>query len=337
MKYLKIDNILTIINASGEIKMEYRKLISFGKSSFVISIPKPWINKHKLVKGDLLYLEETGPNLILSKEDKISSPTEKEIVILVDGKTKEWLAREVCSAYILNYRSIILKGKSLKGKVKDLQGIIQNLMALEIMEQTTDSIIAKDFLNMDKVSCQELIRKMDVVTRTMLQETREIFDEDNYENINQRDKDVNRLYFLLYRTVLYNLENPTRAMKNFNYSSIDLMRMHSIGFYIEMIADEARRIARFARKIKVNPTQKKLIEKFLKDSEDYYIATMKAGYNKDMKAALGLSDHKVVMDKAVEKVEADIMTVKDLSKVVNRMQRLVSSIHNLGRVAYTLI
>ncbi len=317
--------------------MEYRKLISFGKSSFVISLPKAWIVKHKLVKGDLLYLEETGPNLILSKEDKIQSPKEKEIIIQVDGKSKEWLAREVCSAYILNYRSIVLKGKTLKGKVKDIQNIIQNLMALEVMEQTTDSIVAKDFLNMDKVSCEELIRKMDVVTRTMMQETREIFVEDNYENINQRDKDVNRLYFLLYRAVLYNLENPTRAMKQFGYSSIDLMRLHSLGFYIEMIADEARRIARYARSIKVTAVQQKQIEKFLQDTEEYYVATMKSCYAKDMKAALGLSDHKVVMDKFIEKIDADVMSIKDLNKIVNRMQRMVSSVHNLGRVVYTLI
>tara|TARA_Y100000310_G_scaffold334428_1_gene414166 strand:+ start:394 stop:1347 length:954 start_codon:yes stop_codon:yes gene_type:complete len=317
--------------------MEYRKLISFGKSSFVISLPKAWVTKNKLIKGDLLYIEETGPNLILSKEDKIQSEKEKEMVIQVDGKTKEWLAREVCSAYILNYRSIVLKGKTLKGAIRDVQGIIQNLMALEVMEQTTDSIVAKDFLNMNKVSCEELIRKMDVVTRTMMQETINIFEEDNYENINQRDKDVNRLYFLLYRAVLYNLENPTKAMKHFGYTSIDLMRMHSLGFYIEMIADEARRISRYARTLKVTDTQRTKIEKFLKDCEEYYVSTMKACYAKDMKAALTLSDHKVVMDKFIDKIEADVMAVKGLSKVTNRMQRMVSSVHNLGRVVYTLI
>ena len=317
--------------------MEYRRLISFGKSSFVVSLPKAWVNKHKLSKGDLLYVEEAGPKLILSKEEKSQTPIEKEIVILVDDKTKEWLAREVCSAYIMNHRSIILKGKQLKSKVKDIQDIIQNLMALEIMEQQPDTITAKDFLNMDKVSCEELIRKMDVVTRTMIKETKDIFDEDNYENINQRDKDVNRLYFLLYRAVLYNLENPTRAMKNFEHRSLDLMRFHSLGFYIEMIADEARRISRFSRDMKVNKTQQNQIEKFLDDIEEYYISTMKACYGKDMKIALKLSDHKVKMDKLVDLIEEDVMKIKNLSKVTNRMQRMVSAIHNLGRVVYTLV
>ena len=196
--------------------MEYRKLISFGKSSFVISLPKAWIRKNKIEKGDLVYLEESGPNLLLSsKENAGKENEEKETVINVDGKTKEWIAREVCSAYILNFRKITFKGKEIRGKVRELQGIIQNLMALEVMEQSTDYIVAKDFLNMDKVSPNELIRKMDVVTRTMIKEARAIFKEENYDNLNERDKDVNRLYFLLYRSVLYNLENPMKAMKNF--------------------------------------------------------------------------------------------------------------------------
>ena len=38
--------------------MEFRKLISFGKTSFVMSLPKGWVVKNKLKKGDLIALEE---------------------------------------------------------------------------------------------------------------------------------------------------------------------------------------------------------------------------------------------------------------------------------------
>lgn len=331
------DLLLQEVRLAGNFKMEYRKLISFGKSSFVISLPKAWINKHKLAKGDLLYLEESGPNLILSKEDKIAAPKEKEIVISIDKKTKQWLVREVCSAYIMNYRTITLKGKQLKSRIKDIQDIVQNLMALEIMEQRSDSIIAKDFLNMDKVSCEELIRKMDVVTRTMIQEVQHIFKEDTSEHVYERDKDVNRLYFLLYRAVLYNLEHPTKAMKNFGYNSMDLMKMHSIGYYIEKIADETRRIARDVRELKLNATQKKQIEKFLVDVEKFYVDTLKAAYTSDMHTALSLSDHKFEMDDFVEIIEKDVHSIKGLNRVISRMERMLSSIHNMGRVVYTLV
>lgn len=316
--------------------MEYRKLISFGKSSYVISIPKNWIKQHKLKKGDVISVGESGPNLVLGiKQDEENSNKEKEMVIQIDGKTKDWLGREVCAAYILNYRKIIFKGKEVKSKIKILQEIIQNLIALEVMEQREDSIIAKDFLNMDTVSVEELIRKMDVVTRTMINEMKNIFKEDNYNNMNERDKDVNRLYFLLYRTIIYNLENPMKAIKNLNFGSLDLLKMKSVGFYVEAIADEARRTARYARLIKISDKRKKEFEELFDKINNYYVETMKTIYNKDIEKALRLSERKSELEKDLQKFEDDVQKVKHLYKVLCRLQRMLGLIHNLGRVIYT--
>ena len=43
--------------------MEFRKIIAFGKSSFVVSLPKAWMVAHNLVKGDVVYLEEEDDDL----------------------------------------------------------------------------------------------------------------------------------------------------------------------------------------------------------------------------------------------------------------------------------
>lgn len=317
--------------------MEYRKLISFGKSSFVISLPKSWIRQNKMKKGDLVYLEDSGFSLILSKREEEKNNEEKEKVIVVDGKPATLIAREVSAAYITNYRQIIFKGKELKSKIQELQAIIQNLIALEIMEQTTDTIVAKDFLNMDKVNIQELIRKMDVVTRTMFKESCFTFQEDNYKNINERDKDVNRLYFLLYRAALYNIESPLRAMKNFKLTPSDLIRLHSLGFYIEAIADEVRRTTRFVRHLTVPPVKQKQIEQLLHRFNDYYLETMKATHNKDIELALRLSERKAEFERELDGLEKDVPKVENLNQTINRMRRLITNIHNLGRVVYTLV
>ncbi|MEW5897442.1 MAG: phosphate uptake regulator PhoU [Nanoarchaeota archaeon] len=316
--------------------MEYRKLISFGKSSYVISLPKSWIKHNSLKKGDVVYLEESGPSLLLSKRDASEQKEEKEKVICVDGKPSVAIGREVYSAYIQNYRRIVLKGKEIKNKVKELQTIIQSLIALEIMEQTSDSIVAKDFLNMDNVSVLELIRKMDVVTRTMMKETCSIFKEDNYESLNERDMDVNRLYFLFYRAILYNLENPSKALKNLKLSGKDLLAYQFIGFYIEAIADEVRRAARYARLLKVTSQKEKQIENILLLMNDFYVQTMKAAYNKDVEFAYSLSEGKQNLSKGIESLEAEAMKIPNLYDLVNRLKRMSSLVHNMGRVVYTV-
>ena len=317
--------------------MEFRKLISFGKSSFVVSLPKAWVVQQKLKKGDLIAVDEAGPKLILSKQvDATKEEVEKEITILVDGKTKEHISRETCSAYIRNYRTIKFKGEEAKTKVREIQEITQNMMALEILEQTENCIIAKDFLNMDKVSSEELIRKMDVVTRTMIDEARKVFTDNNYINLNERDKDVNRLYFLLYRSAIYNIENPTRALKNFKLTSIDFMRLHFVAFYIEQIADEARRFARYAHELKLSSKLKLDIEEFVKDVREHYIATMKSTYTQNVKETLRLSEFKVNFDQRLDKFELEVKKNEGLHLAIDRLRRMIIGIHNLGRVIYTL-
>ena len=316
--------------------MEYRKIISFGKSSFVISLPKNWIRRNNLGKGDLVYLNEVKEGIVVQPEQNSDDSKFKEIVINVDGKTEEGLSREVCTAYILNHRKVIFKGNELKSKVKSIQTVIQSLIALEIMEQTPDSIVAQDFLNMDTISIQDLIKKMDIVTRTMIKETKLNFDEDHISTLDDRDKDVNRLYFLVYRSVLYNLQNPMKALKNFNMTSLDLVRSKSLSFYIEAIADESRRTARYIKKIKLSKDKIKEHKIFLEKIEEYYVDTIKTAYNKDIQGALKLSDTKERLEKHLLKFESDVMKVEYMNRYLCRLERWLSLIHNLGRVIYTL-
>lgn len=316
--------------------MEYRKLISFGKSSYVVSLPKNWVRRHNLVKGDLIYFDEQNNDLLLQPKKAETKVEEKEIVIPVDNKSVNWIAREVSSAYIQNYRKIILKGKEVKTKVKEFQTIIQYLIALEIMEQTSDTIVASDFLNMEKVSMEELIRKMDVVTRTMMKEALQIFKEKNIsKTLGERDKDVDRLYFLLYRAVIYNLTNPSKLLKNFNLTTPDLLQIKFTGYYIENIADEIRRATKYAQKLKLSANEKKIIEHIFKKLDQYYVQTMKSIYNKNADLALELSESKKVFEKELEALDKQVTKIVGLHRVISHMGRMIKKIHSLGRLVYT--
>ena len=76
--------------------MELRKLIKFGTSSFVVSIPRPWINKNKLVKGDLIYFNENGNNeLVLSARENNDKKKLSRIVIDTKNKPLQTIRREI--------------------------------------------------------------------------------------------------------------------------------------------------------------------------------------------------------------------------------------------------
>jgi phosphate uptake regulator len=313
---------------------EYRKLISFGKNSFVISLPKSWITQNKLIKGDLIHVEDDGHNLLLSRKDLKKEIKDKTKVINIDGRDLDTVQREINSSYILNFRSIILKGDSVRDNIRELQSYFHNLIALEVMEQTPNSLIAKDFLNMDKVSVEEIIRKMDIVTRTMLNEACEDFTEKTYKNVNDRDIDVNRLYYLLYRASLYNLDNPLKGLKNFKLSSIDLVNYLFTGYYIEGIADEVRRTARYSCKLKLSENGKNDLMKILNLIKDNYLETMKIFYARDSEKALKLAAKKLELNIKIDEFEKKNHGTEYLSSTIGRMRRLISFTHSVGRMVY---
>lgn len=314
--------------------MEYRKLIFFGKNSFVVSLPKSWITQNKLQKGDLVHISDHGSDLILSKKEKEDTKREKTKVILVDDKPLMQIEKEINSAYILNYLTIILKGEQVRNNISSFQNFFQNLIALEVMEQTPNTLVAKDFLHMDKVSTTELIHKMDIVTRTMLKEAGSNFTEENYKNINERDRDVNRLYFLLYRSILFNADNPLRALKNFQLNSIDLINLLFSGYYLEGLADEVRRTIRYCCLIKSSDREKKRLENFLAEVNEHYLETMKAFYARDTKKALQISSQKKSLNEKLDVLEKDNQGITYYGSAVARMRRMISFIHNLGRLVY---
>jgi bifunctional DNA-binding transcriptional regulator/antitoxin component of YhaV-PrlF toxin-antitoxin module len=69
---------------------EVRRLIKFGDSSHVVSIPKDWIEKNNLQKGDLIFLDENEfGQLLISPDQKKIERVDRGISVCIDKKNEE--------------------------------------------------------------------------------------------------------------------------------------------------------------------------------------------------------------------------------------------------------
>jgi len=314
-------------------KMEYRKLIAFGKSSFVVSLPKAWINKQNLQKGDVIYFNEEDNNLLLSASAE-KKDEHKEIIIEVDGKDIKQIKREVFGAYIRNYKTITLLGNEIKIKAKDINSIIQRLMALEVMEQTSKKIVAKDFLNFDDVSIDNIIRKIDIVIRAMIEDCENMFKEDSYDSINYRDNDVNKLVFLVFRIVKYGYENPSYMSKRFNLNTGGLSNFWLMASHLESVADEVKRIARKLKTIELNNKEQKSYWELLTQIKDSYLQIMKSYYNMDVDAAHKVINQRESLIEQCEDFYKKNKNVFGIGFLVDRTKSMIIHVCHLGRVLY---
>ena len=317
--------------------MEFRKLISFGKTSYVLSLPKKWVVINKLKKGDLISIHENEDELILSPKTEDIKPEQKEIIIDISGKNiKRDIRREITSAYINNFNKILITGDGINNKIEDIREILKNFIALEVVEHSSKNITARDFLNMDKISILDSIKKMDMITRSMLFDINLVSGEDNdYTHIYKRDNDVNKFSFLLFRAINFALENP-KMSKLYNLPFHNLLQYWNVASSIERIADNAKRISYNFSKMSDKKMMNILI-KFLSIIEKRYTDTMKSFYKNDIKLA-----HDIAKTKRDFMIELEESSKRNKNKwivndAIDKMQQMTSDIHDITRVVYLFL
>ncbi|RME52851.1 phosphate uptake regulator PhoU [Candidatus Woesearchaeota archaeon] len=253
--------------------MDLRKLIAFGKSTYSITLPKQWVTSQGLGKGALLSVEQlvTGDLLITPRTGKRT--TQKTITINANDTTLQGLKREVIAAYVKDYDKIIIKG-NLGKRRNQFRELLHELIALEVVEENSDHIIAKCFLDTSKPSLQQTIRRIYYNTKTNAQSLRSLIAQERrrtetkqsstantprgsnetntstYESAQeliQRDIEINRQVFYLVKLVVRALNQPIFT-KTLGVSPVTAVFFWHIADCLEKIADRTKDIASIVTK-----------------------------------------------------------------------------------------
>lgn len=266
------------------LKMYTRKLVKAGPSSHTIALPKEWLQKNKLKKGDFIYVAECSETqLLLSpKETQPLQKLPKEKLIEIDDKDIDTIQREITSAYLNNYSLITLAGNSVQQKAKAVREIVHDFVALEITEQNTKKISAKDFLNLQEISVDKTIKRIDMMIRTMFEDIlSKNQDKQMQASLELRDEDINRLYFLLVRLLKSSLDEPDTA-KQLELQNKDILLYWQLVHDLESIADHIKQANELTGGKK---TQLKNTVAQYTLMQQTYLEAMQAHYNKDKSAA----------------------------------------------------
>ena len=326
------------------VSIDVRKLISFGKGSYIVSMPKSWIEKNHLKKGDLISVSDGGFELVLSANQEEAKPQISEINIDAKGKSIEMLKAEVVSSYLNNYDTInILFDSSSKDATK-IKDILRNLSGLEIMEQTSTRISAKNLININEISIKNIIRRMDIITRAMMEDAilccrRQC----TYESIHHRDVDVNRLYFLGSRVIKNAMKNP-RIAKSLETEPWQLHSDFIVLLRLEKIADRQKRIARYLCNANLDRATLSEVDRIHTDISESYSNVMKSYYNQDKQIAFAIEvtnkDRTNACNKFLEKCTHSYANVKSkttstdlvaIARITENLKATAAEIRNMAR------
>ena len=315
---------------------EQRKLIRFGNSSYVIAIPKGWIDKNKLKKGDSLFVEETSKNeLVLST--KLAKESEiKSISLNLDNLDPKDFERDLISAYMNNYSEINIIGKNLKQKYNMIAKSIQEKVGLEISEENDNQITAKDILDLEAISLDKTVRRLDNMLRSMFEEILEgaksgKIKDWTLKEIENTELGINKFYFLSWKIIRKCQDDP-RVLQKFKLDSRGISNIQWVVLHLEYIGDELKRLAKILHK-KGIPNQKEFIP-VLEKIEEGYISMIGSFYSNDIMSARNLAANKKSKIEMCEKIldTAPAESPEGAESVVEKLKSIYGFVHSISRV-----
>jgi phosphate uptake regulator len=282
--------------------MHIRKLVKAGPSSHTVSLPKEWLTKNSLSKGSTVYITEHNDNeLILRTGMREISIQEKEKTIKIDEKDLAAIGRELTSAYINNYSSFAFMGDSLPEKIWEIRRLIRTFIALEITEQKDKRLVVNDLLNLKEISVDKVLRRMDMILRSMIQDSiASVGKSGTEDSIRNRDYDVNRFYFLSYRLLKGSLTNPSLA-QHLELSQDEAFENWIVTDNVEGFADSVKHSISYCQNVK---TGKEEIKKHYTELESLYLESMKSHFNKDKSLAEEVVKKRITIDEATSKIKS---------------------------------
>ncbi|MHA1231941.1 MAG: PhoU domain-containing protein [Candidatus Helarchaeota archaeon] len=229
--------------------MEQRKVQITGGSSFVITLPKEWINRNNIRPKDTLGMIIQPDDTILITPKNIKNHKYKEKSFDLDKiSDPSYLFRLLIGAYMMGYSSIIVSSKirikpELKSSVKKF---VYDAIGLEIMDEDNQMIQIKDLINPSEMPFENTIKRLFSKVKTMHEDTLNALSSKNKELANEiveRDDEVDRLYWSVARQSNLILRNTVIA-KELGVEPVDANFFYLISRIIERIGDHAVNIAK---------------------------------------------------------------------------------------------
>ncbi|MGD0534893.1 MAG: PhoU domain-containing protein [Methanoregula sp.] len=234
--------------------MEIRRVQMTGGSSFVVTLPKDWIQEMRIKKNDPLGLITQPDGTLLVTKNTTEEPVQRTKEIDIGHITDpSFLFRMLIGTYITGFTAIRVSSKQrfppfVRTVVRDFT---QMTIGQEVVEETDTLILIKDLLNPVEMPFDNTIKRMGVIVRNMHEDAIAALETHNHTlatDVINRDMDSDRLNWLIARQTNMIMQNPSLSRK-MEVSVGMAMYYHIISRTIERIGDHAVRIAENAQPI----------------------------------------------------------------------------------------
>ncbi len=235
--------------------MDARKVLEMGGGTLLISLPKAWARKNGVKKGSTVAVDElSGRKLIVSPiEGGEEKPSEAGVEYT--GENLEAVTNDITGAYLYGYQVIRVGGKSVISREDRarLKATLSRLIGLEIMDEDSKHITVQFLLEQSAIDPERMVRRMSGILEGMIKDAAEGVgkaDDRLLSLVAERDDEVDRLYFLLVRTIRTATIHPEIA-ESYGLSTVDVLDYRVLASFLESVGDAMAELSKRLHGVKL--------------------------------------------------------------------------------------
>jgi len=205
--------------------------MQMGSSTFVVSLPREWIETNKLSKSDDVHFEKRGNDLVV--KGKINK--EMEVNVDVSSMSYDLIWRHLICSYRKGASIVNVKYDNQR-RLKHVMKFIPDLMGWAIVKRNGDSVIIKDIAPIENNDFEDMFSKVFLLILNVSEDTLKGISEKDAEmlkNISYSDYNINKFSNMCIRIL---------NLRGIVYNTNSLYKIVST---LEEISDEYRKLATF--------------------------------------------------------------------------------------------
>lgn len=246
--------------ASESRRPDFRKVQVTGGNSFVVSLPKTWVNDVGLRARDpvAVMVQPDSSLLIVPRRDIRAAAKTEAVLEGSQGLDKDFLLRHFISYYLAGYDTIrITLGRSdtsLRGFIRE--GIRRKLVGVEIIEESSGAILTQCLSGYVDLPLKKALERMAIIAGGMLTDSVSVLQgggKGMAEEVIDRDDEVDRFYHFLLRQLNIAVRDRSVIQEIGLTSTRDCLGYRLVVKSVERVADHAAGIASQAENLLTLP------------------------------------------------------------------------------------
>lgn len=219
-----------------------------GRGTILVSLPKDWVRRNGIKKGEDISVEELSSRKLLIKPYQGGEEEQKQIVVEYDGEDVGQVANDVTGSYLLGYDVIRVQGTKVitREDRQALKEAMRRLVGLEILDEDSKRITLQFLLEPTAITPEKIVRRMSGLLDGMLSDAADALargDAKLLGLVGERDDEVDRLYFLLVRATRAAIVR-TEVAERYGLSPVDLLDYRVLASFLESVGDAVSELSR---------------------------------------------------------------------------------------------